>query len=148
MPDQTYSRRTILLLTVICASIVAGCEPQYDVGLADTSSNRAGLKRHLGFAPPDAVTDVYYYADALGADATYQLTFRLDQSTLEKIVEGLELTQREPEILPDGREFEWWDAEEIKHFPLHWKKDEQKELYCYLWHDAKSGRAFYLEFTL
>ena len=53
--------------------VLVGCEPQYNHDQPDTAANRQGFEKHLGVPASDAVSNVYYYADALGADSTYQL---------------------------------------------------------------------------
>lgn len=102
-------------LLVLSAFAMAGCEPQYNHDQPDTTANRAGFQKHFGFPAPEANSNLYYYADALGADATYQLGFRADRDTVNQIVEKHGLVAADTKIdVPLGREFEWWVPDEIK----------------------------------
>ena len=136
---------------LLALSIVAllGCEPQYDHDQADTPANKAGFERHFGFSPPASVTDLYYWADGMGADVKYQLGFKADQSTIDQIVTELQLEDKELDSSSFfGRDFDWWKMDEIQSLPVFWKQVEDKEYYRYLWYDAESRRAYFLEFSV
>lgn len=141
---STWLGRTLFVIAVIVASAV-GCT-NYDADTPDTAANKAGFERHFGFAPPSSVTDIYYYATEV-RDATYQLGFSADQATIDAIIAELELTETETSMgfstLPD---FDWWVFAEVEKLPVRGKTNAGE--YWYLWYDAETGRAYYLEFSI
>jgi len=136
----------LLVLLVALAACI-----HYDHDTPDTSANLAGFERHFGFEPPADVTDVYYYADELGVDVTYQLGFEAGPETVARIVAELDLTQADT---PGGfglgvaRDFPWWDMEDIKQATLYQKTNTQRDYWRELWYSAATGRVCYLEYSL
>ncbi len=129
--------------------VLVGCEPQYNHDQPDTAANRQGFEKHLGVPASDAVSNVYYYADALGADSTYQLGFTATPDIIKQIVTELNLVATDPNT--DGligRDFDWWIAEEIVRLPMYCRKTEGKEHYRCLWYAEKTKQAYYLEYSL
>lgn len=126
------------------------CCTNYDYDKPDTPANLKGFERHFGFAAPESVTDVYYFADELGADVTYRLGFKADQETIDKIVSDLRLTQGEPELVDPslGHKFAWWDEKDIGNLTPYWKSNPKKDYYWLLWYNPTSQRAYYVEFSL
>jgi hypothetical protein len=131
----------ILLITVACTD--------YDYDQPNTPANRAGFERHVGFEVPDTVSDLYYYADELGVDVTYQLGFAADRATVDRIVAELNLVQREATFNATfAREFDWWDADAVEALtPYGWSNDDG-DYYRILWYDPTAGRVYYLEYSL
>ena len=121
----------------------------YDFDVPDTAANQAGFERHFGFAVPASVSDLYYFADELGADVKYQIGFKTDQQTIERIASELDLVQGEPELhFGLAQEFAWWDKEAIKNLTPYWKSNQDNDYYWFLWFDPSSQRAYYIEFSL
>ena len=77
--------------------LVSSCT-KYDHDSPDTQANRDGFRRHIGFAPSDAVSKLYYYADELGADVSYQLGFETDRKTIDAVVVSLGLAQKQSDF--------------------------------------------------
>ncbi len=82
----------ILLVAVVFSSCT-----RYTHDKPDTRENRAGFEKHIGFEAPASVSNLYYYADELGADVTYQLGFYTDEKIIEKIISQLSLNQDPPD---------------------------------------------------
>jgi hypothetical protein len=126
-----------------------GACTDYDFDQPDTDANRAGFERHFGFAPPPSVSDLYYYADELGADVKYQLGFRADEGTIDTIVAELELVQEEPEYeVRLARDLDWWHDDVIRTLTPYWRSDPDSDYYRFLWYDPAGRRAYYLEFSV
>ncbi len=70
-----------LIFTIACAFMFTGCT-SYDHDKPDTENNKAGFERHFGFEPTEDITNIYYYADELGIDQTYQLSFTCNDKQL------------------------------------------------------------------
>jgi hypothetical protein len=140
---QTLNILVVALIGVIC------CTP-YDYDKPDTPANQKGFERHFGFAVPETVSDLYYFADELGADVTYRLGFKADQKTIDKIVSDLHLIQDEPELVGPRLvyEFPWWDEEDIGNLTPYWKSNSKKDYYWLLWYNPATERAYYIEFSL
>ena len=132
----------IVLSLIACTS--------YDHDKPDTLSNQKGFESHFGFAVPTSVSDLYYFADELGADVTYQLGFEANQETIDEIVSDLGLGQEELKTTWVGisYEFPWWDEEDIENLTPYWKSNQDKDYYWILWYDPTSQRVYYLEFSL
>jgi len=135
------------LIVIIVFSVYA-CT-RYDYDQPDTFANQAGFKRHFGFPVPASVTDLYYFADELGADVKYQLGFVADHEAVEKIVTALNLVQREPDFSSSiAQEFDWWDADVIDGLTPYWKRSSDEDYYWLLWYDTGSQRVYYIEYSL
>ena len=137
------------MLFALFAVVLLGCEPQYSHDRPDTEPNRAGFQKHFGFPAPDSVSNLYYFADALGADVKYQLGFSADGAVIQEIVDKHQLTEANDEThIPTAREFDWWVSDEVKMLPVYWKKTADKEYYRYLWYSKETMQAYYLEYSL
>jgi hypothetical protein len=137
-------------LILVCLIIVLGACTDYDHDTPDTSANRAGFERHFDFTPPPDVTELYYFADELGADVLYQLGFSASPETVNRIVTTLDLETTAPDVdatsLP--YDFPWWDAAAIDEATLYWKCNADADYYWMLWYHAETGRVYYLEYSL
>ena len=141
----------------ICEAIVfgllivisAGCEPQFDHDRPDTDANKAGFRRHFNFSAPATVTNLYYWADGLGADIKYQLGFTAGQETIDRIVAELHLEKNDLDSSAlFSHDFDWWSMDEIESLPVFSKKVDGKDYYKYLMYDSESRHAYYLEFSM
>jgi hypothetical protein len=134
---------------IATALLVASCT-SYDHDRPDTGANREGFRRHIGFVPPADVSDLYYYADEFGADCTYQLGFKADARTVDRIVAALALTPADgPQDVGVAREFPvWWQTSDYRPLVPWQRVDVEKDYYRYLWYDSDSQRAYYLEFSM
>lgn len=130
--------------------VVWGACTDYDHDVPDTSANRAGFERHVGFAPPSDVTDIYYFADELGADVLYQLSFVAAPETVERIVAALDLEASTPQV--DGAllayDFDWWDTDALEESDLYWKSNVEEDYWWMLWYHAETQRVYYLEYSV
>ena len=136
-------------IVAVCLCILTGCT-DYDWDTPDTLPNQEGFERHFGFAVPESVSDLYYFADETGFDPAYQLGFRTDQDTIDRIVSELELGQGNPGFGVEHltRDFPWWDDEDIESLTPYWKTNQDETYYWLLWYNPTSQRAYYLEFGL
>ena len=137
----------VVLTAIACA---CGAFTDYDFDQPNTPANQAGFERHFGFPMPASVSDLYYFADEIGADVKYQLGFTADQETVERIVAALDLTQQEPKFDCTGliREFDWWSKDAVESVTPYWEGNRDNDYYRFLWFDADRQRAYYLEFSL
>ena len=137
-------------LLVLLAALVA-CT-RYDHDVPDTEANRAGFERHFGFEPPDDVTDVYYYADEMGADVLYQLGFVAGPETVARIVAALELAPADATARRDFNiardDLAWWDAADIAQAAFYQKANDKQDYWQALWYSETTGRVYYLEYSL
>lgn len=149
-PRRALSPLRFCLLILFAALLVACTD--YDHDTPDTAANLAGFERHFGFAAPADVTDVYYYADELGADVTYQLGFAAGPETVERIVAALELAQTDPTERHDFNiardDLSWWDAADIRQATFYQKTNAEKGYWRLLWYSAATGRVYYLEYSV
>ena len=134
----------------LIVALLSSCT-HYDVETADTPANRKGFESHFGFAPDNAVTNVYYYTDELGADVRFQLSFQCPKATADKIIAKLSLKSVPPdkaESLLDPRDdLPWWKPDSIDNRDF-WIKEKENEYYWQLWYSDKDGKAFYLEYSI
>jgi hypothetical protein len=85
----------------------------------------------------------------MGADVVYQMGFKTNQETIEKIVTELNLIQEETDLHNNlARDFDWWDENVIAGLLPYWKSTPEKDYYWFLWYDPISQRAYYLEYSL
>ena len=141
------------IITAVALTFIACCcgiFTDYDIDQPDTPANKEGFERHFGFPVPASVSDLYYFADELGADGKYQLGFTTDQETIERIVSELDLTQGEPAFNCIGLiyEFDWWEKDVVNGLTPYWKSNQDNDYYWFLWFDPSSQRAYYIEFSL
>ena len=80
--ERSMMKKILSMLFALFAVVLLGCEPQYNHDRPDTEPNRAGFQKHFGFPAPDSVSNLYYFADALGADVKYQLGFSADGAVI------------------------------------------------------------------
>ena len=123
----------------------------YDHDVPDTQANREGFARHFDVAPPSDVTNLYYFADELGADANYQLGFEATPETVDRIVEALDLNPS-PEAQEQGLglayDMPWWDETEIAQATHYRKSTAEEDYFWALWYHEATGRVYYLEYSL
>jgi hypothetical protein len=132
----------------ITAMLMCGCTA-YDVDTPDTKSNRAGFERHLKTKPSAAISQVYYYADEMGADVRFQLSFKCDRKTIEQIVTTLSLAQAPPDYkgLAPRDDLKWWKPDSTKDRTL-WIKEKKHEYSRELWYSERDSKAFYHEYSI
>jgi hypothetical protein len=138
------------LLALLPLSCGCGLFTDYDFDRPDTPANREGFEHHFGFPVPASVSDLYYFADELGADVQYQLGFSTDPETVERIVAALDLTEGAPPVDCTGlvRTFDWWTEDAVVGLTPYWTGDEDRDYYRCLWFDPDSRRAYYIAFSL
>lgn len=147
-PRRQRHIRGLGLVALALALIAGAACTAYDEDRPDTQANRAGFERHLHRPVPASVSDLYYYADELGADVVYQLGFQADPTTVADIVTELGLVQRPADIrIGLARAFDWWDADRIADLTPYWKHNEADDYAWYLWYDPDLQRVYYLEFS-
>ncbi|MFP6872133.1 MAG: hypothetical protein VCA55_01375 [Verrucomicrobiales bacterium] len=140
----------ILSIALFAGMIFSSCT-RYDLDRADTEANRRGFEQHFGFVPPGSVTGVYYYADELGIDVSYQLSFKCQRATVERIIRDLSLRPVPPgrvERLLDPRDdLPWWQPGAIDGRDL-WIREEEQHYHRQLWYSERDQMAFYLEYSV
>jgi hypothetical protein len=102
----------------LVVALLSSCT-HYNVATADTLANRKGFESHFGFAPNNTVTNVYYYADELGADVRYQLAFQCPKATVDRIIAKLSLKSVPPDqaqsLLDPHDDLPWWKPDSIEY---------------------------------
>lgn len=129
---------------------VDGIFPIYDSYTSDTENNKRRFKEHLQVELSNDVKEIYTYGDFFGADYCVRISFRCDESTVEKIVLAKQMTlSTETQELGMSltREFTWWDEERISSLTSY-KIGEDGKFWEYLWFDRQSKTAYYEEFSL
>lgn len=123
---------------------------RYDIDIADSQQNRSGFEYHLGQAPTEAITGIYYYANELGADVSYQLRFEATQATIAPLIQSLALSNESPPIEQSiaREDLPWWNADRIDELSPYWKTNSSEDYYWMLWFDETAEEAFFLEFSL
>ena len=126
---------------------VFGCTA-YDVHTTDTEANRKGFERHIKIKPTEEVSQVYYYADELGADVRYQLSFKCDKAWIEKILTKLSLKNAPADYsgLAPRVDLKWWNPESTKGKQL-WINSENG-YYRELWYSEEDSIAYYHEYSI
>ena len=129
--------------------LLAACT-DYDVHTADTPANRKGFAKHLGFEPGSAVSEVYYYADELGADVRYQLSFKCPKEVAEKIIGGLSLQPRPDDYsgLDPRDDLKWWKPNSIEGLSMWIKRTQGGQYHREFWYCDEDGLAFYHEYSI
>ena len=139
------------LLFPVCVGLFFPACTHCDLETADTPANRGGFERHFGFVPDASVTKVYYYADELGIDASYQLSFKCSRETIKRIIEKLSLESVPPEradsLLGPRDDLPWWNPDSIDNREF-WLKEEENAYYWQLWYSDRDQTAFYLEYSV
>jgi hypothetical protein len=143
-----YATLSLIMVSLCCVIQISACTP-YTYDQSDTPENKRGFERHFGLAPSPDVIELYYYADELGIDTTYQLGFRANRSTIDRIVSDLDLEQMDKEFEDlIAREFPWWKKTDLKNLRPYWKRSADGQLFKYLWYDEKKQQAWYLEYSV
>jgi hypothetical protein len=140
--SRLISLATTLVLLVACTA--------YDHNVPDTAANLKGFERHFGFEAPADVTNVYYFADEMGADALYQVGFEASPETVARIVDALALTPSNPEELglELAYDFSWWDQADIQQATCYAKSSERQDYWRVICYSTVTQRAYYLEYSL
>jgi len=135
-------------LTLAVGMTMFGCSA-YDSGTPDSPANRKGFERRLGFRPGEEISQVYFYADELGADMRYQLSFRCDKQMVENIISRLSLvpTPENSNGLDPRDDLPWWRPDSIKG-RTHWMKEKENAYYWELWYSEDDQVAFYQEYSI
>ena len=133
-----------ICIAVFLVLVIAGGEPS-SPKIPDTKENIKGFEKHFRFPPSSDVTEIYYFADTIGIDYKFQLGFKADRSTVEKIATRIKLQPTEKCHPSIAQDFFWWKNEELENIELCWKR-EINTLYQYLWYDEKTRRAWFLDF--
>ena len=135
-----------LLLSLVL--LLPGCT-DYDVDTADTPANRKGFAERLGFDPGGDVTGVYFYADELGADVRFQLSFHCPKEIAEKIIGDLSLQPKPDDYLGlDPRaDLKWWQPDSTEALPMWIKKSQDGQRHWEFWYSEEDGRSFYHEYS-
>ena len=115
----------------------------------DTVANRKRFERHLGFPPDDSITQVYYYADEIGVDVRYQMSFKCNRERVDDIIRQLGLS---PAPDPYGglrpiTGFTWWTEGATKDCEL-WVAESSKDYFRELWYSEERGVVLYQEYSL
>ena len=111
-------------------------------------SPKEGFRAFFGFSPTSDVKNIRAHSgDALGFDASYWLAFECSDSTADKIIEKLELSEADyprrglyGELNNDPTT--WWDTTFIFHAKPFIKKMDDD--YWFLWHDKKANKVYFL----
>src|SRR5262245_170211 len=121
--------------TIICSLV----EPPYTANKPDTSENIKGFEIRFGFSPTADVTELYYYADTLGIDGKYQLGFKANLSTIERIIAENSLQQTDDCGPPTfAAEFTWWKSSELAALESCWIGGVEGKSTQYLWYDEQT----------
>jgi hypothetical protein len=139
-----------LLIVIILILTLVACT-DYDHDTPNTAANLAGFERHIGFAAPADVSQVYYFADEMGADVLYQLGFETSPQTVTRIVDGLAL-EPATDAYKVGRnlayDLPWWDEADIQQAALYRKTNAEQDYWWALWYSEATGHAYYFEYSL
>jgi hypothetical protein len=124
--------------------------PIFNSANPDTEFNKKRFKEYLGVDLTADVHDIYTYADFLGVDYTVLISFHCDTSTVNRIVQRLELAPADDSHVMDlefMERFHWWDQKAI-HTIVPFMRGKEQEYYNYLWYDKKTKTAYYEDFSL
>lgn len=124
--------------------LVSTCT-DYDPDTPDTPANRKVFESKIGFEPPSTVSDIYAFADEWAGDAAYQLSFKTDRATIDRIVATRELKPwDQPYDTPTPLyEFPWFKASDIENL-TPWYFEREADYGEYLWYDPERGQAWYM----
>lgn len=86
-----FWQRSLCLLGISSLLTLNSCT-RYDIDIADSPNNQSGFKYHLGQAPTAEISGIYYYANELGADVSYQLRFEATEATVQPLIQSLGLS--------------------------------------------------------
>ena len=139
-------RKLFIVLIIIISFTIYGCA-RYDVNIPDTVDNRNGFEDHLKIKPDETISQVYYYADELGSDVRYQLSFKCNKETIKKIISKLSLTSGDYSGLAPRDDLTWWKPDSTKE-RTHWVKKINDKYYKELWYSEKDRTAFYHEYSM
>lgn len=122
----------------------------YDADKPDTENNRNHFFDYLKVKPGKDVKDLYTYGNYRGIDYKVLIAFKADKATIDSIISIKELklsTEEHDHGLMLKEQFHWWDNKTINGLQPY-KRDVDAEHCEYLWYDHKTGKAWYLEFSL
>lgn len=147
--ERIEMRSTTLagLVAVFCV-MTFGCS-NYDLDTPDAPANRKGFEQHLGFKPGKEISQVYFYADELGADVRYQLSFKCNKKVIDSIISRLSLVPASETFhgLAPRDDLPWWKPDSIKG-RAHWVKEKKDTYYWDLWYSEDDQIAFYQEYSI
>ena len=148
-PNLKLSRRPPFWLILFGILFLAGACTEYDVDTPDTPANRRGFQSHIGFEPGTDVKRVYYYADELGADVQYQLSFQCSKEVADKIIGTLSLESMPPHQagLEPRVDLIWWKPDSTTGLPF-WSKSKGKQYYWEFWYSEELKQAYYHEYSI
>lgn len=118
---------------------------RYDHDKPDTKNNLAGFKKHVQIAITPDINNVYYFADELGADSKYQLSFNCNPITIKKIIKKHNLSDSTTNMTGFHYKLDWWQVDKIIKLDPYWKTDGNRN-YWFLWYDKEEKKAFFLIF--
>ena len=124
--------------------------PRFDSDAPDTKFNKKRFSEFFHFEPTPDVRNIYCYADLIGIDGKFFFSFNCDTTTLNRIINELNLIHRDqPDLTSIGlwQNFSWWDSAKIVTIPPFSKKVEH-EMYWYLWYDSTKKKAYYMDFDM
>jgi hypothetical protein len=135
------------VVVIIAILLIYGCTA-YDIGTPDSEANRKGFEQHLKLKPTEAVSQVYFYADELGADVRYQLSFKCNKEIINQIVTNLSLKQEPANNsgLDPRDDLRWWKPDSTSGRTF-WKREEENDYFWELWYSEKDNIAFYHEYS-
>lgn len=144
-----FWQRSLCLLGISSLLTLNSCT-RYDIDIADSPNNQSGFEYHLGQAPTAEISGIYYYANELGADVSYQLRFEATEATVQPLIQSLGLSNEFPAIEQAiaRTDFSWWNADQIEALRPYWKTNGSEDYYWILWFDETAEEAFFLEFSL
>lgn len=123
--------------------------PAFDAYQPDTEHNKSRFSAYLKVPVTNDVKNIYAYGDFFGADYKVLIAFSCNANTIKNIVEAkklhLEKELQEGLIFSEG--FTWWD-ETITQRVYPYKAGEEYAWWNYLWYDAATGKAYYLEYSM
>ncbi len=132
-----------LMLSLAILTFACSCS-DYDWDKPDSKANRAGFESHFGFKPQKDVTNVYFFADEWGGDASYWFAFSAPREVIDKIIQKWKLTSVEKNsdnyTPPVTEALVWWNLEERKKSLRYEFRDEAKEIECHLWYDPETQK--------
>jgi len=136
-------------MSLFALLIANGCT-HYDYDIPDSPANIKGFERHFGFQPPTDIEDLYYFADEMGVDVLYQISFKSKPETVSRIVDNLGLSSADCEYDVDNLvyDFPWWNVIEIQHSECFSKLNNSQHYYKILWYNQSTQRVYYLEYSL
>jgi hypothetical protein len=105
--------------------------------------------RLIGFPPNEDVKELNVYANELGIDASYWISFKCHDSTVKKIVNQLRLKERKNVHRGmfgglNSEPTKWWDTSFVFQAKPFERIDEDARLFWYLWYNKNNNMAYLL----